>query len=89
MAAARDEQFDILLIYTLYRLSRHDSELPLLLSEMTECGVTVWSVQEGDMKYQTSTDRLLAYLYGLCVYLRAGINSLIFCRLSQRPVCLF
>lgn len=64
LAAARAEQFDILLVYTLDRLSRRDSELPLLLSEITECGVAVWSVQEGEMKYQTSTDRLLAYLYG-------------------------
>lgn len=64
LAAARAGQFDILLVYTLDRLSRRDSELPLLLSEMTECGVSVWSVQEGEMKYQTSTDRLLAYLYG-------------------------
>lgn len=64
LAAARAGQFDILLVYTLDRLSRRDSELPLLLSEMTECGVSVWSMQEGEMKYQTSTDRLLAYLYG-------------------------
>lgn len=62
--AAHAGSFDILLVYTIDRLSRRDSEIPLLFNEITECGIAVWSVIEGEMRYQTSTDRLLVYLYG-------------------------
>ena len=64
IAAAHKQAFDVLLVYTIDRLSRRDSDLPLLFSEITECGISVWSVEEGELRYQTATDRLLVYLQG-------------------------
>ena len=64
IAAANKQTFDILLVYTVDRLSRRDYELPMLFEQITECGIAVWSVQEGELRYKTSTDRLLVYLYG-------------------------
>ena len=64
IAAANKQSFDTLLVYTVDRLSRRDYELPMLFEQITECGITVWSVQEGELRYKTSTDRLLVYLYG-------------------------
>jgi len=64
IAAAHQHLFNILLVYTIDRLSRRDSELPMLLEEMTACGIAVWSVEDGEIRYKTSTDRLMAYLYG-------------------------
>lgn len=64
IAAANKQTFDMLLVYTVDRLSRRDYELPMLFEQITECGITVWSVQEGELRYKTSTDRLLVYLYG-------------------------
>ena len=64
IAAANKQTFDTLLVYTVDRLSRRDYELPMLFEQITECGITVWSVQEGELRYKTSTDRLLVYLYG-------------------------
>lgn len=64
VSAARKQAFEVLLVYTIDRLSRRDSDLPLLFSEITECGIAVWSVEEGELRYQTATDRLLVYLQG-------------------------
>ena len=64
IAAAHKQAFDVLLVYTIDQLSRRDSDLPLLFSEITECGISVWSVEEGELRYQTATDRLLVYLQG-------------------------
>ena len=64
ISAAHKKLFNILLVYTIDRLSRRDSELPMLLEEITKCGISVWSVEDGEIRYSTSTDRLLAYLYG-------------------------
>ena len=64
ISAAYRKRFNILLVYTIDRLSRRDSELPMLLEEITKCGISVWSVEDGEIRYSTSTDRLLAYLYG-------------------------
>lgn len=64
ISAAHEKLFNILLVYTIDRLSRRDSELPMLLEEITKCGISVWSVEDGEIRYTTSTDRLLAYLYG-------------------------
>lgn len=64
IAAANKQTFDTLLVYTVDRLSRRNYELPMLFEQITECGITVWSVQEGELRYKTSTDRLLVYLYG-------------------------
>ena len=64
IAAAHKQAFDVLLVYTIDRLSRRDSDLPFLFSEITKCGISVWSVEEGELRYQTATDRLLVYLQG-------------------------
>ena len=64
LVAAQDHEFDVLLVFTLDRLSRRDYEFPMLIEQMTENGITVWSVKDGECSYRTPTDRLLVYLAG-------------------------
>ena len=64
LAAAMNHEFDVLLVFTLDRLSRRDYEFPMLIEQMTENGISVWSVKDGECSYRTPTDRLLVYLAG-------------------------
>ena len=64
LASAQNHEFDILLVFTLDRLSRRDYEFPMLIEQITENGISVWSVKDGECSYRTPTDRLLVYLAG-------------------------
>lgn len=61
---AKKGNFDILLIYAIDRLSRRDFELPLLVSKLKEIGIRIWSIQEGELAFDSSTDHLLLFLLG-------------------------
>lgn len=62
--AVHKQQFDILLVYTIDRPSRSDSELLMLFRAITGCGISIWSVEEGEQPCKASSDRLLVYLQG-------------------------
>ena len=65
---ANEKSFDILLVYTLDRLTRRDYELPMLMQRLHQKGISVWSTQEGEIPYNTSTDHLLLYMQGWKAY---------------------
>ena len=65
---AREGNFDILLIYAIDRLSRRDFELPLLVAKLKETGIRIWSIQEGELAFDSSTDHLLLFLQGWKAY---------------------
>lgn len=64
LRAAQNHEFDVLLVFTLDRLSRRDYEFPMLIEQMTENGIAVWSVKDGECSNRTPTERLLVYLAG-------------------------
>ncbi len=59
---ARNGNFDILLFYALDRLGRRDIELLSLFSQLKETGIKIWSIQEGELAFDSSMDHLLVYL---------------------------
>ena len=72
LASAKDHEFDILLVFTLDRLSRRDYEFPMLIEQITENGFSIWSVKDGECSYRTPTDHLLVYLAGWRASLKAN-----------------
>ena len=63
LAAAKNKEFDILLIYKLDRLGRIESETPLVLKAFINLGIEVWSTIEGQRHLDNHIDHLINYLY--------------------------
>ena len=61
LAAERGE-FDVLLVFMFDRLGRRDDETPFVLRWFTENGIEVWSVKEGQQKFESSVDHLINYM---------------------------
>jgi site-specific DNA recombinase len=59
---AINKKFDILLVFMLDRLGRREDESPLVISFLHECGVEVWSVQEGKRSIESHIDKLITYI---------------------------
>ena len=55
---AEQGKFDILLVFMFDRLGRKSDETPFVVEWFTKKGVRVWSVQEGEQRFESHTDRL-------------------------------
>lgn len=60
-AAVRGE-FDVLLVFMFDRLGRIENETPFILEWFTEHGIEVWSVNEGQQKMESHSDKLMNYI---------------------------
>jgi DNA invertase Pin-like site-specific DNA recombinase len=60
--AASDGKFDILLVFMFDRLGRRDYETPLVVQGFVEMGVAVWSVMEGEKRFDNHTDSLTNFI---------------------------
>ncbi len=60
-AAVRGE-FDVLLVFMFDRLGRIDNETPFILEWFTRQGIEVWSVYEGEQKFDSHVDKLTNYI---------------------------
>ena len=60
--AATNHEFDILLVFMFDRLGRIESETPFVLQWFAENGVEVWSVKEGQQKFESHVDNLTNYI---------------------------
>lgn len=60
--AAANGEFDILLVFMFDRLGRRDDETPFIVEWFTKQGVEVWSVQEGQQRFDTHVDKLMNYI---------------------------
>ena len=60
-AALRDE-FDVLLVFMFDRIGRIDDETPFVVEWFVKHGIEVWSVQEGEQRFDNHTDKLLNYI---------------------------
>ena len=59
---AKQGKFDILLVFMFDRLGRKSDETPFVVEWFVKNGVRVWSVNEGEQRFDCHTDRLMNYI---------------------------
>ena len=57
--AAAAGEFDVLLVFMFDRLGRRDDETPFIVEWFTKQGVEVWSVNEGQQRFDSHVDKLM------------------------------
>ncbi len=55
-------KFDILLVFMFDRLGRKDDETPFVVEWFVNNGIEVWSVKEGQQKFESHVDKLTNYI---------------------------
>lgn len=60
--AALNGEFQILLVYMFDRIGRIDDETPFVVEWFAKHGIRVWSVQEGEQKFESHVDKLMNYI---------------------------
>ncbi len=61
-AEATKGSFDILLVFMFDRLGRKDDETPFMVEWFTQQNIEVWSVMEGQQRFDSHVDKLMNYL---------------------------
>lgn len=56
------QRFDILLVFMFDRLGRRDDETPFVVEWFVKHGIAVWSVNEGEQRFDTHVDKLMNYI---------------------------
>ena len=59
---AQQKRFDILLVFMFDRLGRIADETPFVVSGLSKLGIKVWSVNEGEQRFDSHIDNLLNYI---------------------------
>ena len=59
---AEQKKFDILLVFMFDRLGRKSDETPFVVEWFVKKGIRVWSVVEGEQRFESHTDRLTNYI---------------------------
>lgn len=60
--AALNNEFDILLVFMFDRIGRIDDETPFVVEWFAKHGIEVWSVMEGQQRFDNHVDKLMNYL---------------------------
>ena len=60
--AAMNKEFDILLVFMFDRLGRKDDETPFVVKWFVEQGIEVWSVMEGQQRFESHVEDLMNYM---------------------------
>ena len=60
--AAAQGAFDVLLVFMFDRLGRRHDETPFVVEWFVRNGIAVWSVQEGEQRFDHHIDKLLNYI---------------------------
>lgn len=55
-------KFDVLLVFMFDRLGRRDDETPFVVQWFVAHGIRVWSVKEGEQRFDNHVDKLLNYI---------------------------
>lgn len=58
---AKNKEFDVLVIYHSNRLGRLADDTPLVVKQLNEYGVTVFSTVEGEISYKSHIDKFMTY----------------------------
>ena len=59
---ALEKKFDILLVFMFDRLGRRDDETPFIVEWFVQQGIEVWSVKEGEQRFESHVDKLTNYI---------------------------
>ncbi len=59
---AKQGKYDILLVFMFDRLGRKSDETPFVVEWFVKNGIQVWSVIEGEQRFDSHTDRLINYI---------------------------
>lgn len=59
---ALNKKFDILLVFMFDRLGRKDDETPFVVEWFVQQGIEVWSVKEGEQRFDQHVDKLTNYI---------------------------
>lgn len=59
---ALDGKFDVLLVFMFDRLGRIDDETPFIVEWFVKHGIEVWSVKEGEQRFENHVDKLTNYI---------------------------
>ena len=59
---AEKKKFDILLVFMFDRLGRKEDETPFIVEWLDKKGIQVWSVKEGQQRFDSRVDKLLNYI---------------------------
>ena len=59
---ATNKRFDILLVFMFDRLGRRDDETPFVVEWFAQQGIRIFSVKEGEQKFESHTDSLINYI---------------------------
>lgn len=61
--AAMNKEFDVLLVFMFDRIGRIDDETPFIVEWFVKtAGIEVWSVKEGEQRFETHVDKLTNYI---------------------------
>lgn len=60
--AALRHEFDIFLVYMFDRIGRKEFEVPAFIRFLVDNGISVWSTQEGEQRFENDADSILAML---------------------------
>lgn len=60
--AAIEKKFDVLLVFMFDRIGRKEDETPFVVEWFTQHGIEVWSVNEGQQRFDNHVDKLLNYI---------------------------
>jgi DNA invertase Pin-like site-specific DNA recombinase len=59
---AENGLFDVLLVFMFDRLGRREDETPFIVEWFVEQGIEVWSVKEGQQRFENRADKLINYI---------------------------
>ena len=59
---ALEKKFDVLLVFMFDRLGRRDDETPFIVEWFVQHGIEVWSVKEGEQRFDHHVDKLTNYI---------------------------
>lgn len=60
--AALLEKFDVLLVFMFDRIGRRDDETPFVVEWLVKHGIEIWSVCEGEQRFDNHVDKLTNYI---------------------------
>ncbi|MDL2258732.1 recombinase family protein [Eubacteriales bacterium OttesenSCG-928-K08] len=60
--AAKKNEFDILLVFMFDRIGRIDDETPFVVEWFVKHGIQVWSVKEGEQRFDNHVDKLTNHI---------------------------
>lgn len=62
MNDAKNGEFDILLVFMFDRIGRREYETPLVMKTLDKLGIQLWSVKEGQQKFEDHSDDLINFI---------------------------